>query len=61
MDSLEGGARGRIEGVKGALDEVVRAIEEAANVPGKRLEEIMLLSEAWMNTPTPPGPPQSQQ
>ena len=33
----------------GALDEVVRAIEEAAGIPGKRLEESMLLSKAWRN------------
>ena len=41
--------QGRTEDVKGTLDEVVWAMEEAADIPAKRLEESMLLLRAWRN------------
>ena len=37
--------------MKGALDKVVSAMEEAAGIPVKRLEESMLVSKAWRNPP----------
>ena len=45
-DSVEGVIKDAVEDVKDALDEVVRAMEEAAGVPEKRLEENVLLPEA---------------
>jgi len=54
-DSVEGVIEDAVEDVKDALGEVVRAME-AAGVPKKRLEEIVLLSEARRKTPTPPQP-----
>ena len=35
--------------MKGALDKVVCALEEAASIPAKRLEKSILLSKAWRN------------
>ena len=46
--------------MKGTLNEVIRAMEEATNVPWKRSEEIMLLSKTWRKAPAPPGPPQQK-
>ena len=43
--------------MKAPLDEVVRAMEKAANILGKSLEESMFLSKARRKTLTPLGPP----
>ena len=42
--------------MKGALDEVVRAMEETACIPEKRTEESMLLLKTWRKLSLNPLP-----